>query len=263
MNATRIFCAALFALVLSAGSFAAVHAGAQHGGDHAAAPADHAAAPAAAAAPDHGAAAAPEHGGGEHAEGHGEGHALKPINWADFGNKEQAPYVSQLINFGVLLAIFYIFGKKPIAEGLVARRASVAKQIEEAQKMKAEAAERAKIYQAKLDSLEADLATTKAALIEAGKGERDRIIKEAEEKAERMARDAKEQIEQEAKQMQQDLVRETVEIALAAAEEILKQKITPADHERLADEYLSSLGKPASNASAAGGSSMSPPRGAS
>jgi len=265
-----IFCAALFALVLSAGG-----AFAQHGGDHAAAAppapgagaADPHAAPGtvpAAAAPDHGGgdhAAAPDHGGGEHAEGHGEGHALKPINWADFGNKEQAPYLSQLINFGVLLAIFYIFGKKPIAEGLIARRQSVAKQIEEAAKMKAEAAERAKIYQAKLDSLDADLATTKAALVEAGKGERDRIIKEAEEKAERMARDAKEQIEQEAKQMQQDLVRETVEIAMAAAEEILKQKITPADHERLADEYLSSLGKPSSSAGGGGGS-MSPTRGA-
>ena len=63
-----------------------------------------------------------------------------------------------------------------------------------------------------------------------------------------------EQIEQETKQMQQDLVRETVEIAMAAAEEILKQKITSADHERLADEYLSTLGKPVT--------SMSPPRGA-
>jgi F0F1-type ATP synthase membrane subunit b/b' len=239
MNAAllaRVFSAALFALVVSAGTLATRTAGAQH----AAAPApDHAAAP----APDHAAVPAPAHG-----EGHGEhaGHELKPINWTDFGNKEQAPYVSQLINFGVLLAIFYIFGKKPISEGLTARRASVAKQIEEAQKMKKEADARAKTYQAKLDSLDADLATTKAALVEAGKGERDRIIKEAEEKAGRMARDAKEQIEQEAKQMQQDLVRETVEIAMAAAEEILKHKITQADHERLADEYLSSLGKPAS-----------------
>src|SRR5512140_3340356 len=228
------------------------------GQDHAT---DHAAAP---AATDHGAgdhAAAPgegDHAGAAH-EGH-EGHAPKAINWADFGNKEQPPYASQLVNFLVLLAIFYFFGKKPIAEGLAARRASVAKEIEEAQRMKKEADDRAKMYQKKLDSLEEELATTKAALVEAGKGERDRIIKEAEEKAERMARDAKEQIEQEAKQMQQDLVKETVEIAMAAAEEILKQKITPADHERLADEYLSTLGKPAPGG--AGGSSLTPPRGA-
>ncbi len=222
------------------------------GGDHAADP--HAAAPAGA---DHGA----DHGG-DHAtahEGH-DGHAPAPINWADFGNKEQAPYASQLINFAVLLAIFYFFGKKPIAEGLKARRASIAKEIEEAQRMKKEAEARAKTYQKKLESLEEELLTTKASLVEAGKGERDRIIKEAEEKADRMARDAKEQIEQESKQMRQDLVRETVEIAMAAAEEILKQKITPADHERLADEYLASLGKPAPST---GQASPTAPRGAS
>ena len=208
-----------------------------HGGDHAQAAPPGDPTP---AAGDHAAPAAGGDAHGEHA-----GHELKAINWTDFGNKEQAPYVSQLVNFAVLLAIFYFFGKGPIRAGLVARRASVAKEIEDAQRMKREAEERAKMYQAKLDSLGEELETTKAALVEAGKGERDRIIKEAEEKAERMARDAKEQIEQEAKQMQQDLVRETVEMAMAAAEEILKQKITPSDHERLADEYLASLGRPA------------------
>ena len=253
---------AFFALALTATApaFAQAH------GDHAPAPA---AAPAPAdphaAAPDHAAAVPGDHvapaggdHGGEHAAEHGEhgGHGPKPMNWVDFGNKETAPYVSQLINFAVLLAIFYFVGKKPVMEGLKARRASVAKEIEEAQRMKKEADARAKMYQAKLDSLEEELATTKAALVEAGKGERDRIIKEAEEKAERMARDAKEQIVQEAKQMQQDLVRDTVEIAMAAAEELLRQKITPADHERLADEFLASLGKPATTG-------MSPPRGAS
>ena len=182
---------------------------------------------------------------GEAAEGEeGHGHGPLAINWLDFGNKKQAPFASQLINFAALLGIFYFFGKKPITEGLKARRAAVAKEIEEAQRMRREAEERAKTYQAKLERLEEELATTKAALVEAGKGERDRIIKEAEEKAERMARDAKALLEQEAKQMQQDLVRETVELAMRAAEDMLKQKITPADHERLAEEYLAGLAGP-------------------
>ncbi len=192
----------------------------EHGGDHAADPAQHGAEPA------HG-----EHGS----------HGPTDINWTDFGNKEQPAYATQLINFAVLLGIFYLFGKKPILEGLKSRRTAVAKEIEEAQRMKKEAEDRAKVYQAKLESLEAELATAKAALVEAGKGERDRIIKEAQEKAERMVRDAKELLVQEAKQVQQDLVRETVEIAMTAAEEILKARITSADHDRLADDYLSGL----------------------
>ena len=182
----------------------------------------------------------PEHGT-EHGESGHEGHALKPINWADFSNTDTKPYAIMLLNFGLLIALYYSLGKKPIAAALVQRRASVAKEIEEAQRMKAEAEARAKQYQAKLASLGEELETTRRALVEAGKGERDRIVKEAEEKAERMTKDAVFLLEQEVKQMRQDLVKETVEIAIAVAEEMLKKKITPSDHERLADEYLSEL----------------------
>ena len=174
-----------------------------------------------------------------HAEAHE--HGVRPVNWFDFGNKEQPPFFAQLLNFALLLGIFFYFGKKPVMAGLKARRDSVAKEIEEAQRMKKEADERAKMYQAKLAHLEEELATTKAALVEAGRGERDRIIKEAEEKAERMVRDAKELLEQEAKQMREDLVKETIEASMQAAEAMLRQKITPVDHERLADEYLASF----------------------
>src|SRR5262249_6007049 len=62
-----------------------------------------------------------EHGGaapagqGEHAtaEGHGEHeeHALKPINWADFNNKETRPFAALAINFALLMFLYYRFGK--------------------------------------------------------------------------------------------------------------------------------------------------------
>jgi F-type H+-transporting ATPase subunit b len=190
--------------------------------------------------PEHAAPGAAPHGA-EHAT---EEHAPKGINWTDFGNKEQPPFAAQLLNFAILLGIFFYFGRKPVMAGLKARRDSVAKEIEEAQRMKKEADERAKMYQAKLARLEEELATTKAALVQAGKGERDRIIREAEEKAERLARDAKELLVQESKQIRQDLVNETIDLAMQAAEEVLKERITGADQQRLADEYLAGLGAP-------------------
>lgn len=196
--------------------------------------------------PEHGAPVG-EHGAptegtpaGAHGGGHDE-HALKSINWADFSNSEQKPYAIMLFNFAILVGLYYALGKKPITEALKLRRTVVAKEIEEAQRMKREAEARAKQYQAKLATLSEELEATKQALVEAGKGERDRIIKEAQEKAERMVRDATFLLEQEVKQMRQDLVRETVEVAMTAAEELLKKRMTPADHERLADEYLSEL----------------------
>ncbi len=170
-----------------------------------------------------------------------EEHTLKPINLFDFGNKEQPPYAYALINFSALMALFYFAGKKPMTQALKNRRQNVAKDIEEAQRMKREAEERAKQYQARLAHLGDELDATKRALEEAGKGERERIVKEAEEKAGRMQKDAAFLLEQEAKQLRLDLVQETADMAVAAAEELLKKRVTEADQERFAEEFLRSL----------------------
>lgn len=174
-----------------------------------------------------------------HAEEHEEG--PKPINWSDFGNKEQPPYAAALINFAILAFIYVYYGRAPIAAALKSRREGVEKQIEEAQRIKKEAEERSKVYTAKLGNLEGELAKTKTALADAGAGEKERIVREAEEKAARMEKDAQFLLEQEARQMQLDLRREAVDAALVAAEEILRSKITTADQERMAEEFLATL----------------------
>jgi F-type H+-transporting ATPase subunit b len=65
---------------------------------------------------------------------------------------------------------------------------------------------------------------------------------DAEAKAERMRKDAEFLVEQELKQIRQDLWRDTVEAAVGAAEELLKKRVTPADQERMAEDYLADLG---------------------
>lgn len=164
-----------------------------------------------------------------------------PMNMSDFSDKTRPPFVAMILNFALLVGIYYAFGRKPIAAGLQARRDNVAKEIEEANRIKKEAEDRAKMYQAKLARLEDELVTARQALVEAGQGERERIVREAEEKAARMRRDADMRIEQEMKQMRQDIWREAVEQAVGAAEELLKKRVTQADQERLAEQYLTEL----------------------
>ena len=62
-----------------------------------------------------------------------------------------------VINFAILVGGYYLLGKKPIAAGLQNRRDTISKEIEEAQLMKREAEERAKAYQAKLETLQEEL----------------------------------------------------------------------------------------------------------
>jgi F-type H+-transporting ATPase subunit b len=164
-----------------------------------------------------------------------------PINWTEFGTPTP-PYVAMVINFAILVGGYYLLGRKPIAAGLQSRRDSIAKQIEEAARMRREAEERAKLYQSKLEKLEEEMRTAREGLVRAGEAERDRIVQEAEAKAERMRRDASFLVEQEMKQIREDLLRDTVEAAVGAAEELLKKRVTSSDQERLAEDYLADLG---------------------
>lgn len=175
------------------------------------------------------------------------------INWVDFG-RDTPPYLAMVINFGILMAGFYYFGKKPVVAALKNRRDTIAKDIEEAQRMRKEAEKRAKHYQGKLASLEREMADTRASLLSAGEAEKERIVAEAEAKAERMRKDAEFLVQQERKQLRFDLQRDTVQAAIAAAEELLRKRVTAADQERLAEDYLADLARPPSAAkSPAGG----------
>lgn len=177
-----------------------------------------------------------ESGGGE-----GEGEGPPPINWFEFGTKTP-PFIAMVINFAILVGGYYAFGRKPIAAALQGRRDAIAGEIEQAQKMKLEAEARARTYQARLDKLEDELRMAREALVRTGEAERDRIVAEAEAKAERMRADAAFLVAQELKQIRQDLWRDALDSAVAAAEQLLARRVTSADHERLAEDYLVDLG---------------------
>lgn len=177
---------------------------------------------------------------GEHAGSH---HGPQAINWTDFSDKSRPAFIGLVINFGILAAIYYTLGRKPVTEGLKQRRINIGKDIEDARAMLQEAKERAKKYQADLKNADADAATAKAALVSAGKGEVERLITETAERADRMTADAERLVEQERAQLQQDLLIETINVSVENAQKLLERSVTPEDHARLANELLAELGR--------------------
>jgi F-type H+-transporting ATPase subunit b len=223
-------------------------------------PPAHGAAPAATAP--HGeaahAAGAPAHEGGEHGAAHEGAHDPAPFNFADINrfnqekqaeakgeggehNKPVTPFIYLIINAAILFGAYYYLGKKPVSDGLAARRATVARELDEAAKVKGEAEERLADYKKRLAEMDKELQIIREEIITSGEKERDRIVKDAEEKAERMRKDAQFLLEQELKQLRNELIRHAVDIASTAAEEVLKSKLTQADHDRVADEFLAQL----------------------
>lgn len=195
---------------------------------------------------EHGAAAH----GAEHGE-HGGHHGVQPFNLADFDNKETPPYLAMLINFALLIGLYVWLGKKPIADGLKQRRIDIAKDIDEADAMLKASEERLAGYNARFENVAHDAKKATQTLEESGRGERDRIIREAEERATRMQKDATFLVEQEGKHVRQQLVEETAELAVSRALDLLSKSVTKEDHQRLADEFLANLSKrPATSARA-------------
>ncbi len=243
---TTLAAAALFALPVLAEGDEHGHAADTHAaaGPEQAASAEHA---------EHGHAAAhDEHGGGhdEHAP------TFEDVNWfyGFLGEKEgvepdllwrtpgmPVPFGALALNAAILYALLIKFGRKPIGEGLRARKLRIMKGMEEAAKVKAEAEARLAEYQKKLDEIDADVARIRREMKEEGDAENARILREAKERRARMEKDARTLVEQELKAARDNLMRDTVRAAIKAAEASLTAKVGDADQQRLGDEYLTSI----------------------
>ena len=157
------------------------------------------------------------------------------------------------------MTLYYMLGKKPVANALKQRRVTIGKEIDEAQKLLDEAKERAKKYQGNLKEVEVDAATAKAALIASGKGEVERLLTEAQEKSDRMKRDAERLVEQERKAVHQDILEETIDLATREAAQLLQKAVTADDHARLAQDLLLELARRPAARTAAPKVSVGPP----
>jgi F0F1-type ATP synthase membrane subunit b/b' len=242
------FFSALAALSLGASLLAAAPAFAEGHDEH-----GHADAP-------HGDEHAAAHGD-EHAAAHGEGHGdhaptFDDINWGYgfLGEKEgvepsllwrpkgmPVPFGALALNAAILYWLLIKFGKKPISEGLKARKLGIMKGMEEAGRMKAEAEASLAKYKKQLDEIDSEVERIRREMKEAGEAESARIVREAKERRERMERDAHTLIEQELKAARETLMRETVRAAVKSAEATLVSKIGDGDRQRLGDEFLASV----------------------
>lgn len=151
------------------------------------------------------------------------------------------PLGATLLNFGILVWVVVKYGKKPLAESLKKRRQTIMHGIDEAAKMKDKAADRLTEYEDKLSHVDDEIERVKREMREAGETERTRILAEAKERRTRLEREARLLVEQELKAAREDLIKATVEGAMKSAADQIARSLTPADHQRIADEYLSGL----------------------
>lgn len=219
-------------------------------------------------------AAAEEHGGGEHhCAGHGPEDPPPHINYYQglFGvnneksqspsfvdrllwryhnpvdecdpKNQEPPLLGSLINFLVVVMVLVRFGKKPVMEGLAARKKTIMQNIDQATALRKDAEKRLADYKKKLARIEERRAELHQESRAAWETEKARILAEATEKASRLRKDAEFRVSQELKQAESDLMVQAVDGAVLAAEQLIRSRIEDRDQQRLADEFAASLGR--------------------
>lgn len=144
----------------------------------------------------------------------------------------------RVMNFAVLAVALFFLLRKPIAKGLSARTTGIRDQLSDLEARKTEAEAQLAAYTEKLAKLDQEAEQLVAEYIRQGNETKEKILQEAEMAAEKLETQALRNIEHEFKMAKIKLQEDILGKALEKAEEIIQQRITAEDQDRLVDEYL-------------------------
>ncbi|MBM4129014.1 MAG: ATP synthase F0 subunit B [Nitrospira sp.] len=165
-----------------------------------------------------------------------------------FGATEEAhpsvwkDYFWKIINFGILIAILWIFAKKPFQAFLRQRTEMIQKTLKEAQEAKEAAQKALQEVEEKLRLKDAEIEKILAASRGAGESERLRLIEQGDKLREKILEQAKANIEFELRHAKEAIKAEAVEIAIELAEKKIKEKLTKEEQEKLLEESIAKIG---------------------
>lgn len=150
------------------------------------------------------------------------------------------------VNLGLLLALIVYFAKKPIQRAMKGRAEAITREIDEAAELHAKAKAMLDTYEQKIATLDKEAAELLEQYRAEGEKEKARLIAEGESEAARLRNEAERTIANEIESAKARLEGEVIDLAIQAAEQTIREKLTPADHRRLTSEYLSGLEEAAS-----------------
>jgi F-type H+-transporting ATPase subunit b len=209
-----------------------------------------------------------EHAGGEHGEAAHGGHHGDPtrqFNFFDigYGKKDlyggkmgdgvqgpadepeepmSPPFAFALINFGLLLVLLAKYGGPAARKMAESRSDEIKGALDEAARLRKAASDKLDEYTGKLSAAEAEMKTMLDNMRADAAAEKERILAAAEAQAAAMQRDAEQRIAAEIALARVTLTREIALAAASAAETLIRDKATKADHTKLVDTFVTGIG---------------------
>lgn len=150
------------------------------------------------------------------------------------------------LNLALVIGVIVWFGREPLRSFFADRRHTVSHDLGEAAKLLASAEQKFTEWERRTAGLDAELAEIREHARERAEADRRRILADAEASAERVRRDTQTAVEQEVRRAREELQSEAADLAMKLAAKMLSERITPADREKLVEDFVSKLEQAAS-----------------
>jgi F-type H+-transporting ATPase subunit b len=158
--------------------------------------------------------------------------------WAGGGS-----YVSQTINLLLLLAIFFLIGKKNLPPLFKNRAQDIEYNIQKGQKELDQANQRNIELKTQLDNLNERIEAIQKQAEEDINSIEEKINTQLADERRRIQESTKRSIADELSRAKTELQKESVEISVELASELLKQNINEDDHQRLSQSFVEAVAK--------------------
>ena len=167
--------------------------------------------------------------------------------WAAGGAEHHAPSITDVIfpalNFLIYAFIIVKFALPPVRSFLKNRRDEVVATMAQASAKKAAALALVDEYKAKLAALDQQVRSLQATLRDEGERDKAKLVGEANAMAAKIKADASILADQEVKMARQKIREDMAIQAEATARALLQRNLSVDDQNRLADEFIQSIGQ--------------------
>lgn len=148
------------------------------------------------------------------------------------------PMILMLMNFAIVLFLIGWKVRPPVMRYVKNRHDTIKQALDEAQRLRDQARQKLEEYSARMSAAEAEVDKLLKDIRADAEAEKKRIIAEAEAQAQALQRDAEARIAASIQRARMDLEREVIQVAIAAAERLIRERSTTDDQTKLIDTFI-------------------------
>jgi F-type H+-transporting ATPase subunit b len=152
-------------------------------------------------------------------------------------------FLYRVLNFTVAFGLLAFFITKPLRKGMAGRRQEIENALAQAQTAREEAEAKFREYDAKLSRAAEEIEGIYRGIRQEGELEQEKILANARAMAEKIKGEAEKTAAMEVEKARTSLRQEATALAISMANDILRNSVSGADHERLVNEYLQRVGE--------------------